>query len=85
MTQPNEKTFAFRLFQRHPNLRNQVTSDPEFEGWKDQLKTVIVDQARYFVVGGDILKDEDELALDFARQSGLVSEDLLARERDVEE
>lgn len=79
MSREGDTSFAAKFFQHRPDLRGEIDNSTHFQEWKNRFRTVIVDNIPYFVVGGDMLKDEDELALDFAREFGIVSDDLLGR------
>jgi hypothetical protein len=80
MSQPHSTSFAARFLQRRPELRAKVLASSDFQAWRSQFKTVVVDGVTYYVVGGDMLKDEDELILEWARRSGMVSEDAIIQQ-----
>jgi hypothetical protein len=69
------ESFATRFFARHPEIKARVMASEEFAAWRDRFRTVTVDEKSYHVVGGDMLRDSDEVALDWARQHGLVSQE----------
>lgn len=69
------ESFATRFFTRHPEIKARVMASDEFAAWRDRFRTVTVDDKSYHVVGGDMLRDSDEMALDWARQHGLVSQE----------
>ena len=71
------KSFAARFFKRRPDLRQKIRDSPVFQMWRDQFPRVVVDNIEYFVMGGDMLKDEDELMLEWARRENMVTEDEL--------
>ena len=48
-----------------------------FQMWRNQFPRVVVDNIEYFVMGGDMLKDEDELMLEWARRENMVTDDEL--------
>lgn len=78
-------TFASRFLARDPELRRRVESSPDFVAWRDRFKKVVIDGVEYCVVGGDMLRDADEMMLDWARQSGMVGQveiDRMQREED---
>jgi hypothetical protein len=72
-------SFASRFFKRHPDVKARVMASPAFESWREGYKTVDVDGQPYSVVGGDMLRDPDEMALDWAREQGLVSQEQVDR------
>jgi hypothetical protein len=67
-------SFAARFLAQHRELRERVQKDQAFRDWLRQFRTVTVDDETYFVVGGDQLRDEDELVLEWARRHQLVTE-----------
>jgi hypothetical protein len=79
MADEDEASFATRFFRRRPELLDRVLGSAEFAAWLSRYKTVVVDGVTYFIVGGDTLRDHDEMALTWARQSGVVSEEEIGR------
>ena len=79
MADEGEASFATRFFRRRPELLGQILGSAEFAAWLGRHKTVVVDGTTYFVVGGDMLRDRDEMALTWARRSGAVSEEEIDR------
>jgi hypothetical protein len=77
---PTQQTYAAAVLARHPEIRDIVERSDEFRSWKDRLPSVVVDGVRYYVHGGDQLQDEDQLALDWTRRKGLLTENALASE-----
>src|ERR1700724_3547677 len=51
-------TFASRLLARRPELRQQALESSGFQNWVKSHSTVVVDGTRFYVVGGDMLRDE---------------------------
>jgi hypothetical protein len=72
-------SFASRFFARHPEVRARIAATGEFAAVRERLPTVDVDGQQYYVVGGDMLRDEDEIALDWAREHGLVTQEEVDR------
>jgi hypothetical protein len=62
-----ERPFASRLLDAHPGIREHVRGLPAFAAWKDTLKTIEVDGECLFVIGGDQLKDDDEIIVEWVR------------------
>ena len=83
MSDENEKTFEGRVLDRNPDVRTAVMDSENFQTWKDQLQSVVVDSVTYYIRGGDMLKDLDQIIFEWARQSGLLSEDRIS-EKDSE-
>jgi len=53
---------------RHPGVRERVTAMPDFLAWKDTMRTVEVDGEALFVLGGDQLKDLDQIIVAWTNQ-----------------
>jgi hypothetical protein len=75
MAEEGEASFATRFFRRRPDLLGRVLGSAEFGAWLGRHKAVVVDGITYFVVGGDMLRDRDEMALTWARRNAVVSEE----------
>ena len=56
------------LLDQHPGLRELVSALPEFIAWRDNLPVVEVDGEVFYVVGGDQLKDHDQLSVAWINQ-----------------
>ena len=54
---------------RHPEVKEAVCSLTEFREWVDALPSVMVDDVKYYVRGGDMLKDSDEVLWEWARRN----------------
>ena len=78
MADQPEKTWESTILDRHPDIRTAVFGSADFQAWKSTLPSVIVDAVRYYIRGGDMLKDEDQLALEWAYRSGLLPEGSLS-------
>ncbi|MGP4096826.1 hypothetical protein [Nonomuraea sp. KM90] len=70
------ETPEHRLRRQKKDLRELVASRPDFQEWISQWPTVRIDQETLWVVGGDQLKDLDQLVMAWARrfQPGLLTE-----------
>lgn len=62
--QTNEAIFL----DRHPGVRERVASMPDFIKWRDALPIVEVDGETFYVVGGDQLKDRDQICFAWVNQ-----------------
>ena len=69
-----EKTFESQILDRNPNIRSKVLESKAFHTWKDSHPSVVVDDVKYYIRGGDMLRDEDQLIFEWAQRSGLVPE-----------
>lgn len=54
---------------RHPEVREAVGSLAEFQEWIGALPEVVVDDVKYYLRGGDMLKDQDEVLWEWARKN----------------
>jgi hypothetical protein len=66
---------------RHPEVKDKICSLDEFREWMESLPAVVVDEVRYYVRGGDMLKDGDEVLWEWARKH---RPDLVPREEDTD-
>ena len=64
----SETTSELALLDRHPGVRERVAAMSDFVAWKDALRVVEVDGETLFVVGGDQLKDLDQVIVAWANQ-----------------
>jgi len=67
-------SFAARVLERRPAVREQVLNSSEFQAWLRPYKTVVIDGTKFYIVGGDMLRDFDEMILDWARDRGLIDQ-----------
>jgi hypothetical protein len=47
--------------------------------WKNTLRALEIDGETLYVRGGDMLRDEDQLIVEWARKQGLLSDEEIAR------
>jgi hypothetical protein len=64
----DELTPETALLNRHPGLRERVAALPDFIGWRDTMPVVEVDNETFYVVGGDQLKDHDQVIVAWLNQ-----------------
>lgn len=57
------------LSERHPDIRDAVSSLPEYQQWVESLPHVVVDDVHYYVRGGDMLKDSDQVLWEWTRKN----------------
>lgn len=80
MNEPDRSgTFASRVLARLPEIRKQALGSPDFQSWLKTHRSVVVDGAPFYVVGGDMLRDQDEMIVSWARRQGLVDQPTIAR------
>jgi len=63
-----ERTSEAELLDRNPGVRELVAGLPEFISWRDALPVVEVDGETFYVVGGDQLKDHDQVSVAWVNQ-----------------
>jgi hypothetical protein len=63
-----DETVESAILDRHPGLREFVSQSEQFAAWKRQLPSVFVDGVTYYVRGGDMLKDESQIMLEWVRR-----------------
>ncbi|MXP65875.1 hypothetical protein E0493_21215 [Roseomonas sp. M0104] len=56
------------LLNRNPGLRERVVSRPDFAAWRSKLPVVEIDEETFFVIGGDQLKDQDQIIVAWINQ-----------------
>ena len=57
------------LSRQHPDVKAAVSALPEFQEWVRTLPQVVVDDVKYYVRGGDMLKDPDQVLWEWARKN----------------
>jgi hypothetical protein len=73
MAERQEKTFESLLLVNCPEVRNAVLASAEFIAWRERLASVVVDDVKYYIRGGDMLKDEDQIVVEWARKTRLLA------------
>jgi len=63
-----EQTEESKLLDRHPGVRESISSLPEFVEWSSRLPTVVVDDVTYYIRGGDMLRDRDQIIVEWVRR-----------------
>lgn len=72
------RTLAGRVFARLPQVRARLEASDGFRTWLETHPSVVVDEQTFFVVGGDMLRDHEEMLLDWARGQGAIPADVLS-------
>jgi hypothetical protein len=72
-------TFASRVLARHPELRKRALESDDFQKWLKSYATVDVDGTQFYVMGGDMLRDQDEMMLNWIRRQGLIDQKAIER------
>lgn len=68
MVDRDERTHEAQILDNNHVVCAAVSESEEFRVWKENLPTVEVDQVNYYVRGGDMLKDEDQIMIKWARR-----------------
>jgi hypothetical protein len=63
-----ERTPEAVLLDQHPGVRERVAALPDFIAWRDTLPVVEIDGEILYVVGGDQLKDHDQVCVAWINQ-----------------
>lgn len=63
-----EQTPEHHLLEDNPGTRELIESLPEFHAWRNALPVVEVDGDTFWVVGGDQLKDNEQVIVAWMRQ-----------------
>lgn len=64
----DELTPETDLLNRHPGMRERVAALPDFVSWRDAMPTVEVDGEMFYIVGGDQLRDHDQIVVAWLNQ-----------------
>jgi hypothetical protein len=77
MAGQNDKTFESTVLDRYPGVRAAVSQSQDFQAWKATLPTVVVDDVMFYIRGGDMLKDEDQVIFEWAYNTGLLPKEAM--------
>ncbi|NEM06060.1 hypothetical protein [Geodermatophilus normandii] len=66
---PEDLTAEATFLLRRPQLRAEVLASADFRAWREKLRTADVDETTYYVRGGDMLKDEDQIIVEWLRRT----------------
>jgi hypothetical protein len=62
-----------------------VSQSQDFQARKATLPTVVVDDVTFFIRGGDMLKDEDQVIFEWAYNNGLLPQQATQSETETPE
>lgn len=79
MADDSRKSYEGRVLDRYQGIREAAAASEEFAAWRDSLTVVVIDDELFYLRGGDMLKDEDQIIFEWARRSGLLPDELLDR------
>ena len=71
MSGSDKASFAARVLAWLPTVREKTLNDSEFQAWLRPYETVVIDGTKFYVVGGDTLRDIDQMILDWWVQTWL--------------
>lgn len=54
----DDRSFASKFLDKHPNIRAIVTQSIGFDNWKRQFQTVIIDDIKFYLLGGPVRSEE---------------------------
>jgi hypothetical protein len=69
-----ESTAETRVLNHYPDIRHRVARAPEFVAWRQGLRALVVDGETFYLRGGDMLRDEDQVIFEWARKNGLLTD-----------
>jgi len=75
MSDQSDKSWESTILDRHPEVRKVVLESKDFYAWKEQQRSVVVDGVQYYIRGGDMLMDEDQLIFEWALRARLLPEE----------
>jgi hypothetical protein len=73
------KNIETRVLDRYPGIRKAVLDSNDFIIWRDSLPSIVVDDEKLYIRGGDMLRDEDQVIFEWARKNDLLSDEMIAQ------
>ena len=73
------RTAERRVLDHYPDIRRFVVESPAFAAWLCGLTALDVDGETLYLRGGDLLRDQDQVIFEWARQKGLLTDTAIAR------
>lgn len=77
MPRPDDRPWEARFLDAHPDIRRQALSSPEFAKWKSRLRPVVIDGEQFYVRGGDMLSDAEQVLFEWAWEQGLITQEMI--------
>ncbi len=68
-----------RILERMPEVRAAAEHSPEFHEWLAGLRVLQVDGETLYLRGGDMLRDREQVLFEWARRTGLLSDEAIRR------
>lgn len=75
----NDKTLEGYFLDRHPEIRTKVIHNLNFQEWKGKLRKVKIDNELFYVRGGDMLHDYDQIIFEWAFNQGMITKEQASR------
>lgn len=75
-------TAEARELARCPEIRRAVLASPVFAAWRDALPVVEIDGETLYLRGGDMLSDEEQIILEWARKHGFLASTALTEDEE---
>lgn len=87
ITMPDREntSFATRLLHHLPQIKDVVNASKEFHQWLENFKIINVDGEQFYLVGGDMLRDYDEMIVDWAREKKIITQETVDQFHEGEE
>ena len=57
------QTLSAQILERSPNLKEKIESSNTYSKFRGKLKSIKIDQNKFYITEGDLLLDEDELLI----------------------
>jgi hypothetical protein len=77
-------TAEARVLARRPEIRRAVVASGEFAAWRDALPVVEIDGETLYLRGGDMLNDEEQIIVEWARKHGFLGDTAWTEDEDGE-
>ena len=78
MADADDVTYESTMLDRYPDMRDRARESQEYQEWRATLKPIDIDGVNFYVRDGDRLKDENQILFEWARQHGLLTDEMLA-------
>lgn len=73
MSYDSARSMEAQILDQYPGIRETVAGSTDFILWRDSLPSVMVEDELLYIRGGDMLRDQDQIIFEWARQHGLLS------------
>jgi len=59
------QTYEGQILHENPEIRGKIMSSSQFQEWKQKLTRLNIDDEELYLRGGDMLKDEDQISMEW--------------------